>query len=150
MSKLLLGILLITAKVISNDIPWHETFTDWMVESNLIVVVKSPSHVWLFKTPWMAACQASLSLPISWSLASLIVSNYTLLLWIHVVLCFSRWHCLQIRRKYFLKTTHKWFRNQWMYRKLVWISNLKTIFNSQAKYKTRGFLFYSKLAMSGK
>ena len=27
-----------------------------------------PSHVWVFATPWTAACQASLSLTISWSL----------------------------------------------------------------------------------
>ena len=27
------------------------------------VVVQSPSHVWLFTTPWTAACQASLSSP---------------------------------------------------------------------------------------
>ena len=32
-----------------------------------IVVVQSPSRVWLFLTPWTAACQASLSLTISWS-----------------------------------------------------------------------------------
>ena len=29
------------------------------------VVVQSPSHVWLFATPWTAACQASLSFAIS-------------------------------------------------------------------------------------
>ena len=33
-----------------------------------MVVVQSPSHVWLFATPWTAACQASLSLTISRSL----------------------------------------------------------------------------------
>ena len=32
------------------------------------VVVQSPSHVWLFVTPFTVACQASLSLTISWSL----------------------------------------------------------------------------------
>ena len=32
-------------------------------------VVQLPSHVWLFATPWTAACQASLSLTISWSLS---------------------------------------------------------------------------------
>ena len=32
------------------------------------VAVQSPSHVLLFETPWTAACQASLSLTISWSL----------------------------------------------------------------------------------
>ena len=34
----------------------------------MVVVVQSPSHVQLFKTPWAAAHQASLSLTISWSL----------------------------------------------------------------------------------
>ena len=33
-----------------------------------VVAVQSPSHVQLFATPWMAACQASLFLPISRSL----------------------------------------------------------------------------------
>ena len=32
------------------------------------VVVQSLSDVWLFATPWTTACQASLSLTISWSL----------------------------------------------------------------------------------
>ena len=30
-------------------------------------LIKSPSRVWLFATPWTAACQASLSLTVSWS-----------------------------------------------------------------------------------
>ena len=33
--------------------------------------VQSLSHVWLFATPWTAACQASLSLTNSWSLLKL-------------------------------------------------------------------------------
>ena len=33
-----------------------------------VIVVQSPSRVWLFVTPWTAARQASLSLTISWSL----------------------------------------------------------------------------------
>ena len=32
------------------------------------IVVQSLSHVWLFATPWTAACQVSLSFTISWSL----------------------------------------------------------------------------------
>ena len=32
------------------------------------VVFQLPSHVWLFANPWTAACQASLSLTVSWSL----------------------------------------------------------------------------------
>ena len=34
----------------------------------LVVLVQSLSHVCLFATPWTAACQASLSFTISWSL----------------------------------------------------------------------------------
>ena len=52
----------------------------------VVVVVQSPSCVWLFATPWTTACQASLSLTISWSLLkfmsieSVMVSN-------HLILC---------------------------------------------------------------
>ena len=38
----------------------------------LVVVVESLSYVCLFATPWNAACQASLSFSISWSLLKLI------------------------------------------------------------------------------
>ena len=38
----------------------------------VVVVVLSLSHVWLFITPWAAACQASLSFSISQSLCKLI------------------------------------------------------------------------------
>ena len=34
---------------------------------NTIIVILLPSRVWLFATPWTAACQAFLSLTISWS-----------------------------------------------------------------------------------
>ena len=37
----------------------------------LFVVVRSPSHVWLFVTTWTTACQASLFSTISWSLLKL-------------------------------------------------------------------------------
>ena len=54
------------------------------------VVVQLPSGVWLFATAWTAACQASLSLSISWSLpkftsiASVILSSH-LILWLPLV-----------------------------------------------------------------
>ena len=35
-----------------------------------VTSVQSLSHVWLFATPWTAACQASLSITNSWSLLS--------------------------------------------------------------------------------
>ena len=53
-----------------------------------VAVVQSLSHVWLFVTPWTAACQASLSFTISWSLLkfmsieSVTPSN-------HLILCHS-------------------------------------------------------------
>ena len=34
----------------------------------VVVIGQSPSHVWQFATPWIAACQASLFLTIFWSL----------------------------------------------------------------------------------
>ena len=51
-------------------------------ENAMDVVVQSLGRVWLFATPWTAACQASLSFTISWSLLklmsieSMIPSNY--------------------------------------------------------------------------
>ena len=56
-----------------------------------LVVVQSPNPVWLFVTPWTAACQASLSLTISQSLpkfvsvASVMPSRH-LILWCSLVL----------------------------------------------------------------
>ena len=50
-----------------------------------VVVIQLPSHVWLFVTPWNAACQASLFLTISWSLpkfmsvASVMLSSHVIL-----------------------------------------------------------------------
>ena len=42
--------------------------------SPCFVAVQSPSHVWLFLTPWTESCQASLSLIISWCLPNFISS----------------------------------------------------------------------------
>ena len=44
----------------------HESFLQ--IQSKLIFVIQSSSHVQLFATPWMAAGQVSLSLTISQSL----------------------------------------------------------------------------------
>ena len=49
---------------------------DWAANTfnsnrELVVAVQSLSRVWLFVTPWTAACQASLSFTISWSLLRL-------------------------------------------------------------------------------
>ena len=39
-----------------------------MGTKTVVVVVHLLYHVWLFATPWTAACQASLSFTVSWSL----------------------------------------------------------------------------------
>ena len=36
--------------------------------THIVIVVQSPRHVRLFVTPWIAACQTTLSFTISWSL----------------------------------------------------------------------------------
>ena len=46
-------------------------FLSLAVNSILHIVVQSLSRVWLFATLWTAACQASLSFTISWSLLKL-------------------------------------------------------------------------------
>ena len=57
----------------------------------VVAVVQSLSHVRLFVTPWIAACQASLSLTISWCLpkfkfiASVMPSSH-LILWCSLLL----------------------------------------------------------------
>ena len=49
------------------------------------IIVQLLSHVWLFVTPWTAACQSSLSFNISWNLLrfmaieSVMLSNHTIL-----------------------------------------------------------------------
>ena len=51
-----------------------------------IVVVQLLSRVWLFVTPWMAICQASLSFIISWSLLKL-MSIESMMPSNHLILC---------------------------------------------------------------
>ena len=56
--------------------------------------VQSLSRVWLFATPWTAACQASLSITISWSLLKVMSIK-----WVmpsnHLILCRPLYSCLQ-------------------------------------------------------
>ena len=68
-----------------------QTRLKWLSSSSSIllsiaVVVQLLSHVWLFVTPWTAACQASLSFCISWSLLKLI-SIESVMPSIHLILC---------------------------------------------------------------
>ena len=57
--------------------------SDWVTMS---LVVQSMSSVWLFVTPWTAACQASLSFTISWSLLKL-MSIESVMPSNHLILC---------------------------------------------------------------
>ena len=60
----------------------------------LLFVVQSLSQVWLFVTPWTAACQASLSFTISQSLLKFI-SIVSVMLSNHLILCCPFSFCLQ-------------------------------------------------------
>ena len=51
-----------------------------------VVVVQSLSCIWLFATPWTAACQTSLSFTISWSLLKF-MSFESVMRSNHLVLC---------------------------------------------------------------
>ena len=55
-------------------------------EDYVVVVVQSPSLVWLFVTPWTSACQAPLSFAISQSLLK-ITSIESVMPSIHLILC---------------------------------------------------------------
>ena len=60
--------------------------TTWDPRSiNSVVVVQSPSCAWLLATPWTVACQASLSLTISWSLPKF-TSTESVMLSKHLIL----------------------------------------------------------------
>ena len=54
--------------------------------STLVVVVQSLSYVWLFATPWIAACQPSLSFTISPTLLKL-MSSESVIPSSHLILC---------------------------------------------------------------
>ena len=71
---------------------WLQCVVHWMLCrvpeycSEQLLFVQPPSHVWLFATPWTAACQASLFLTISLSLFKLI-SIESVIPSNHVILC---------------------------------------------------------------
>ena len=65
---------------------FHVLATVIMLHYHNVVVVQSPSHVWLFTVPWTAACQVSLLLTISWSLPKF-VSIEVVMSSNHLILC---------------------------------------------------------------
>ena len=52
----------------------------------LAIVVQSLNHVWLFVTPWTAACQIPLSSTVSWSLLKFMSIELVMLSY-HLILC---------------------------------------------------------------
>ena len=56
------------------------------VQKYHVVIVQSLSCVWIFATPWTAACQASLSFTVSWSLLKF-MSVELVMPFNHLILC---------------------------------------------------------------
>ena len=56
------------------------------VQKYHVAIVQSLSHVWIFATPWIAACQASMSFAVSWSLLKF-MSVELVMPFNHLVLC---------------------------------------------------------------
>ena len=50
---------------------WNKPLEAWFMQIFVFIAVQTLSCVWLFVTPWTAACQASLSFTIFWSLLKL-------------------------------------------------------------------------------
>ena len=74
--------------------PKRETSRVWISGLELkVVVAESLSHVWLFATPWTAACQASLSLTIFLSMLKL-RSIESVMPANHLILCCPLLHLL--------------------------------------------------------
>ena len=68
--------------------PWTFDYFDWIYDctSLHLVVAQALSCVWLFAIPWTAACQASLSFSILWSLLKF-MSTESKMLTNHLILC---------------------------------------------------------------
>ena len=64
----------------------HFAVQQKLTQRKLTIVVQSLSHVWPSETPWTAACQASLSFTISWSLLKL-MSIELVMPSNHLILC---------------------------------------------------------------
>ena len=52
----------------TTDICFNLMFHQCLLSDEIVVIVQSLSHVWVFVTPWTVACQDSLSFTISWNL----------------------------------------------------------------------------------
>ena len=80
------GCLLLVQKQQAVGATWEEGKETRKPMADLVVVVRLLSHVLLFVTPWIAACQASLSFTISWSLLKL-MSIESVMPSNHLILC---------------------------------------------------------------
>ena len=66
-----------------NSLIWLLNITQWIT----LIVLQSLNCVWLFATPWTAACQASLSFIISWNLLKKLMSIESVMPSNHLILC---------------------------------------------------------------
>ena len=73
----------VRAQVLLKFYPTQHNDKFWDAQN---MVVQLLSHVWLFAVPWIAACQASLSFSISWSLLKL-MSFGSMMPCNHLILC---------------------------------------------------------------
>ena len=80
------GCLLLVQKQQAVGATWKEGKETRKPMADLVVVVQLLSHVLFFVTSWIAACQASLSFTISWSLLKL-MSIESVIPTNHLILC---------------------------------------------------------------
>jgi len=101
---------------------WDIAHTHWIMKllfwalKYYHFLVQSLSHVWLFATPWTAACQVSLPFPISWSLLKLI-SMWSMMPSKHLIFC----HSLLLLPSYWIFIISQFYSKHFMY--LIWSSN---------------------------
>ena len=88
---------------------WRSGAKKWVRGIIIVVVVQSLSRVQLFVTPWIAACQASLSFTISWTLLKL-MSIESVIPFNHFMLC----HPLLLLLSVF--PSIRVFSNEWAHR----------------------------------
>ena len=69
-----------------SEVVWSTRYYLLLISLLCLSSVQSLSHVWLFATPWTAACQASLSITNSWSILKL-MSVESVMPSNHLILC---------------------------------------------------------------
>ena len=84
----------IASSCLWESVGWMKSVTLLLLGLYVVVVVQSLSRGWLFGTPWIAACQTSLSHTVSWS-SPKCMSIESVMLLNHLILCCPFSFCLQ-------------------------------------------------------